>query len=65
MTETLVIIIQAALTALARSAPEVAKAFTGGQSVDDAIQAAHEAASSLPVRTGPGGTWEDDLERRK
>lgn len=42
-------IIGAALRALASIAPAVAAAITGGQSVDEALEAAYNAAHDVPV----------------
>lgn len=63
-TDALVRIIGWALLALARVAPDIVRAFTGGQTAEEAIAAARRKAIEVPVRTGPGGTWTEDLDRR-
>lgn len=61
---TVVDLIVTGLLALAEHAPAVAAAFTGGRPVEEAIADARAAAAEIPVRSGPGGTWTEDLERR-
>lgn len=57
--------VSAGLSALAEVAPEVAKLFTGGRPIEELTAEAIKRAREIPVRTGPGGTWSADLERRK
>lgn len=64
MVDVLIRVIGGALLALAQRAPDIAAAFTGGQDPKEAIEAARAAARGIPVRTGPGGTWAADRERR-
>lgn len=63
-TDKIVEMVALGLFALLQHAPEVAAALTGGQSVQEAVDAARAAAAKLPVRTGPGGTWTRDLDER-
>lgn len=63
-TEAVIRIVGWGLLTLARLAPDIARAFTGGQSAEEAIAEARAAAVRLKVRTGPGGTWTEDTERR-
>lgn len=58
-------VIETALKALFEVAPTVVGALTGGQTVEEAIASARSAIQGIPVRTGPGGTWERDLDERK
>lgn len=55
-------IIMAGLQAIAAVAPSVAAAITGGQSVDEASKAAHEAHRALLERSAP---WAADVAARK
>lgn len=65
MVEGIIRIVASALEVLAGIAPGVAKAITGGQTVDEAVSAAMAMATETPVLTGPDGQWTQDLERRK
>lgn len=58
-------IIATGLTALAEIAPEVAEVFTDGRPVDQLAAEARNRAQSIPVRTGDGGTWQEDMKERK
>jgi ribosomal protein L16/L10AE len=58
-------ILDSVLRIAAATAPSVVSALTGGQTVDEAIEAARVAAEKLPVRTGPSGQWTRDLAERK
>lgn len=62
--ETALKIIEAGLRAIGGVAPTVVTALTGGQSVDEAIDAARAAWRALPVREADG-EWDRDLESRK
>lgn len=65
MIDTLVSVGGAALTTLARVAPDVAKAFTGGKPVAEAIEDAQKAVDELELRTDVGGRWDRDLRNRE
>lgn len=64
MVEVLVNAAVGLLSALFQVAPSVAKALTGGQSLEEATAAARAAIEQTPVSTGPGGRWTADTERR-
>lgn len=63
--DAIVTIVAEGLRLLAAVAPAVARAFTGGQSPEDAIKAAREALDDLPQALGDDGLWAQDLDRRK
>lgn len=52
------------LVQLFQVAPDVVKAITGGQSPEEALEAARKAIEATPISTGPGGVWTRDTERR-
>lgn len=56
-------IVEGALVALAAVAPTVAEAITGGQTVEESIEAARKAAKAVPV-SEDNGEWDDDLKAR-
>ena len=64
MIEAIVAAVAALLGALASSAPEIVSAITGGQTAEEAIRRAREAAQRLPVREDDGA-WDADLAARK
>lgn len=57
-------IVELVLRGLAAVAPHVAEALTGGQTVDEALAAAREAAQGVPAVSGPDGQWaaEDEAQ---
>lgn len=60
LVETLLSVLAMVARKIADVAPGVIAAFTGGQSVEDAIEAAEEA-----IPDALAGKWADDLARRE
>jgi hypothetical protein len=62
--EAFLMILGVALKALDALAPSVARAFTGGQTADEAIAAANEAAAKMPRRLEQADADLDDRKAR-